>query len=146
MTILTDLRARTRTWHPPSVRFAAGLGVLAALCVVAMLVDQRTLLGAPIWAKPFKFAISGALYFFTWGWLVSLLSRFQRTARWISNLLVAIFGTEYVLLVLQAVRGRASHFNNATPFDAAVYSLMGKMIAVLLVRPYGLFGERGREA
>jgi hypothetical protein len=107
--------------------------VLAALCVVAMLVDQRTLLGAPIWAKPFKFAISGALYFFTWAWLVSLLSRFQRTARWISNFLVAIFAAEYVLLVLQSVRGRASHFNNATPFDAGVYSAMGKMIAALVV-------------
>ncbi|ADJ42729.1 hypothetical protein AMES_0907 [Amycolatopsis mediterranei S699] len=128
MTILADLRSRTHTWHRPSALAAAALGVVAVLCVAAMLLDQRTLAGAPIWAKPFKFAVSGALYFATWSWLVSLLPRFRRTAAWLTNLLVLIFAAEYVLLVFQAARGRASHFNNATPQDALIYDVMGKMI------------------
>ncbi|MEV6441560.1 hypothetical protein [Amycolatopsis sp. NPDC051716] len=128
MTILADLRSRTHTWHRPSALAAAGLGVVAVLCVAAMLLDQRTLGGAPIWAKPFKFAVSGALYFATWSWLVSLLPRFRRTASWLTNLLVLIFAAEYVLLVFQAARGHASHFNNATPQDALIYNVMGKMI------------------
>ncbi|MEU4520941.1 hypothetical protein AB0F52_19830 [Amycolatopsis sp. NPDC024027] len=128
MTILADLRSRTHTWHRPSALAAAGLGVVAVLCVAAMLLDQRTLGGAPIWAKPFKFAVSGALYFATWSWLVSLLPRFRRTASWLTNLLVLIFAAEYVLLVFQAARGHASHFNNATPQDALIYDVMGKMI------------------
>src|SRR3954469_14389009 len=135
MTILADVRSRTRGWHRPSALAAATFGVVAVLCVAALLVDQRTLEGAPIWAKPLKFAVSGALYFATWSWLVSLLPRFPRPASWLTNLpggwrvslrprvrrraswltnfLVLIFALEYVLLVSQAARGRASHFNNA---------------------------------
>ncbi|HEY3464526.1 MAG TPA: hypothetical protein VGL47_05300 [Amycolatopsis sp.] len=133
MTILADVRSRTHGWHRPSAIAAAVLGTVAVLCVAAMLLDQRTLAGAPIWAKPFKFAVSGALYFATWSWLVSLLPRFRRTAGWLTNLLVAIFAAEYVLLVFQAARGRASHFNIATPQDALIYNVMGKMIMGLWV-------------
>ncbi|MEV4148320.1 hypothetical protein AB0J40_31985 [Amycolatopsis sp. NPDC049691] len=133
MTILADVRSRTRGWHRPSAIAAATLGVVAVLCVAALLVDQRTLAGAPIWAKPFKFAVSGALYFATWSWLVSLLPRFRRTASWLTDFLVLIFAAEYVLLVFQAARGRASHFNIATPQDALIYNVMGKMIMGLWV-------------
>ncbi|WP_439376695.1 hypothetical protein [Amycolatopsis lexingtonensis] len=133
MTILADVRSRTRGWHRPSAVFAAVLGAIAVLCVAAMLVDQRTLAGAPIWAKPFKFAVSGALYFATWSWLVSLLPRFRPTAGWLTNFLVLIFAAEYVLLVFQAARGRASHFNIATPQDELIYNTMGKMIMGLQV-------------
>jgi len=128
MTIFADLRDRTNAWHRPSAVAAAVLGVVALRCVAAMQLDQRTLAGAPIWAKPFKFAVSGALYFATWSWLVSLLPRFRRTAGWLTNFLVAIFAAEYVLLTFQAARGRASHFNIATPQDELLYNVMGKMI------------------
>jgi hypothetical protein len=128
MTIFADLRSRTRGWHRPSALAAAVYGVTAVLCVAALLVDQRTLAGAPIWAKPLKFAVSGALYFATWSWLVSLLPRFRRTASLLTNALVLIFAAEYVLLVFQAARGRASHFNIATTQDAMIYEVMGKMI------------------
>ena len=138
MTILADVRSRTREWHRPSALAAATLGVVAVLCVAALLLDRRTLAGAPIWAKPFKFAVSGALYFATWSWLVSLLPRFRRTAGWLTNFLVLIFAAEYVLLVFQAVRGRASHFNNATPLDAGIYSVMAKMIMALWVATFAL--------
>ncbi|MEU0789640.1 hypothetical protein ABZ342_06210 [Amycolatopsis sp. NPDC005961] len=138
MTILADVRSRTRGWHRPSALAAATLGVVAVLCVAAMLLDQRTLEGAPIWAKPFKFAVSGALYFLTWSWLVSLLPRFRRTANGLTNFLVLIFAAEYVLLVVQAARGRASHFNNATALDAGIYSVMAKMIIGLWVATFAL--------
>ncbi|MFJ4098968.1 hypothetical protein [Amycolatopsis japonica] len=131
MTILTDLRERTRTWHRGSYRFAQAFAVITVLCVLAMLIDQRTLNGAPLWAKPFKFAVSAALYFFTWSWLVSLLPKFRRTANWLANTLVVIFGAEYVLVIFQTVRVRASHFNNATPLDNTIFQVMGGMIAVL---------------
>ncbi|MFJ1761923.1 hypothetical protein ACIOD2_16490 [Amycolatopsis sp. NPDC088138] len=138
MTILADLRTRTRGWHPPSRYAGVAYGVVAVLCVAALLVDHRTLEGAPIWAKPLKFAISGSLYFLTWSWLVSLLPRFRRAAGWLTNALVVIFSGEYVLLVFQAARGRASHFNNATPLDATLYSVMGKMIIGLWLATFAL--------
>ncbi|AGM03496.1 hypothetical protein [Amycolatopsis keratiniphila] len=133
MTILTDLRERTRTWHRGSYRFAQAFAVITVLCALAMLVDQRTLNGAPLWAKPFKFAVSAALYFFSWSWLVSLLPKFRRTANWLANALVVIFAAEYVLVIFQTVRVRASHFNNATPLDNTIFQIMGGMIAVLWV-------------
>ncbi|MEA5365931.1 hypothetical protein VA596_40840 [Amycolatopsis sp., V23-08] len=138
MTILADLRTRTRGWHPPSRYAGAVYGVVAVLCVAALLVDHRTLEGAPIWAKPLKFAISGSLYFLTWSWLVSLLPRFRRTASGLTNALVVIFTGEYVLLVFQAARGRASHFNNSTPLDATIYDVMGKMIIGLWSATFAL--------
>jgi hypothetical protein len=129
MTILTDLRDRTSTWHRPSTLFAGALAVIAVGCIALLLFDQRTLLGAPVWAKPLKFAISGALYFFTWSWLVSLLPRLRRSAGIATNVVVVLFAGEYVLIVFQAARGRASHFNNATPFDNALFQVMGAMVA-----------------
>ncbi|WP_410656404.1 hypothetical protein [Amycolatopsis sp. lyj-112] len=131
MTILTDLTERTRTWHRASYRSAQAFAVITVLCVLALLIDQRTLNGAALWAKPFKFAVSAALYFFTWSWLVSLLPKFKRTANWLANGLVVIFSAEYVLMVFQAVRVRASHFNNATPLDNTIFQVMGGMIALL---------------
>ncbi|EME57624.1 hypothetical protein [Amycolatopsis decaplanina] len=131
MTILTDLRVRTRTWHRGSYRCAQAFAVITVLCVLAMLIDQRTLSGAPLWAKPFKFAVSATLYFFSWSWLVSLLPKFRRTASVLTNVLVVIFTAEYVLVVFQASRVRASHFNNATPLDNTIFQVMGGMIAVL---------------
>lgn len=133
MTLLSRLPSRTNTWHRPSTLFAAALVVTALACVIAMVVDQRTVLGAPVWAKLLKFAISGALYFFTWGWLVSLLPRFRRTAHVATNVAIAVFTAEYVVMVFQAAGGRPSHFNNATPLDNTLFQIMGGMIAVLWV-------------
>ncbi|MFE0027894.1 hypothetical protein [Amycolatopsis sp. NPDC059021] len=133
MTILADIRTRPWQWHRPATGFAFAMAGAAVLCVLGLLVDQRTLAGAPIWTKPLKFAISGALYFFTWSWLVSLLPRFRRTAWWVTTVLVALFAAEYVLLTMQAIRGTASHFNRATPFDARVFDAMAIMVAALFV-------------
>ncbi|MET7992942.1 hypothetical protein ABZU76_18825 [Amycolatopsis sp. NPDC005232] len=130
---MTLLPSRTNTWHRPSTLFAAGLVVTALACVVAMVVDQRTVLGAPVWAKLLKFAISGALYFFTWGWLVSLLPRFRRTAHVATTVVIVLFAAEYVVMVFQAVRGRPSHFNNATPLDNTLFQLMGGMVATIWI-------------
>ncbi|GAA4541112.1 hypothetical protein [Amycolatopsis samaneae] len=133
MTILADIRTKPWQWHRPATGFAFAMAGAAVLCVIGLIVDQRTLGGAPIWAKPLKFAISGALYFFTWSWLVSLLPRLRRTAWWVTTVLVAMFGGEYVLLVMQAFRGTASHFNQATPFDTQVFNAMAIMVAVIFV-------------
>ncbi|WP_051166291.1 hypothetical protein [Amycolatopsis orientalis] len=124
--------ARMRTWHRPSLWFAAAMAVAAVLTVAAMLLDQRTLLGAPVWAKPFKFAVSGALYYFTWSWLVSLLrGRLRTVASVATTVSVVLFAGEYVAIVFQAARARPSHFANTSPFDAALFQVMGMMVAGL---------------
>ena len=61
--------------------------MLAALAVV----DDRVLVGAPLWFKPLKFAISVALYAGTLAWMLGQLRErtMQRTA-WIVTVAVAI--------------------------------------------------------
>ncbi|WP_409183314.1 hypothetical protein F9C11_02350 [Amycolatopsis sp. VS8301801F10] len=128
----TLITARMRTWHRPSLWFAAAMGVATVLTVAAMLLDHRTLLGAPVWAKPFKFAVSGGLYYFTWSWLVSLLrGRLRKVASVATTVSVVLFAAEYVAIVFQAARVRPSHFANTSPFDAALFQAMGVMVAGL---------------
>ncbi|MGW7538011.1 hypothetical protein [Amycolatopsis sp. NPDC054798] len=124
--------ARLRTWHRPSLWFAAAMAAATVLTIAAMLIDRRTLINAPVWAKPFKFAVSGALYYFTWSWLVSLLrGRLRKVASVATTVSVVLFAAEYVAIVFQTVRGRPSHFANTSPFDSALFQAMGAMVAGL---------------
>jgi hypothetical protein len=109
-------------------------GLMAAMAVVSLgglVLDDRILLGAPIWLKPFKFAVSIAVYCVTWAWLLTLLQRGRRLAHRVSTAIVVILVVEYGIIVAQVVRGRASHFNVSTPLDATLFSVMGVSIAAL---------------
>jgi hypothetical protein len=133
MTALTDLRQQAPTWHRPSMVFAGAMAVMTVVSIGGLIFDDRILIGAPIWLKPFKFAVSIGLYLVTWAWMTSLLQKGTRLARYTSNALVVIMAVEYPILVVQVLRGRASHFNVATPLDTALYSIMGVSIAGLWI-------------
>ncbi|MEU3275257.1 hypothetical protein ABZ639_30770 [Saccharomonospora sp. NPDC006951] len=131
-TIYSAAVAPAKTWHRPMTHFAAAMGVAAVLSAVGLVVDDRMLLGAPIWLKPFKFAVSIAVYCLTWAWLTSLLpSRRRRVANRISAALIVLLAIEYLIIVVQAARGTTSHFNFTTPFNAVLFSIMGASIALL---------------
>ncbi|WP_420848880.1 hypothetical protein [Prauserella marina] len=124
--------APARAWHRPMMRFAAAMGVAALLSAVGMIIDDRVLLGAPIWLKPFKFAVSISVYCLTWGWLTSLLpTARRRLANRISGALIVLLAVEYVIIVVQAARGTTSHFNLTTPLNTALFAVMGVSIALL---------------
>ncbi|MFZ3469907.1 hypothetical protein ACODT3_27470 [Streptomyces sp. 4.24] len=126
-----------RGWHRPLMVFAGAMVLWAVGSAVGLLVDGRTLLGAPIWAKPFKFAVSLAAYALSLAWMLSLLGRARprlaRPAWWAGTVVAAASTVEMVLITGQAVRGRQSHFNQATPFDAQVYQAMAVTVVVLWV-------------
>ncbi|MEV0568768.1 hypothetical protein [Dactylosporangium sp. NPDC050588] len=119
--------------HRPLVVSAAALTVLAVLTGAGVLLDDRELVGAPLWLKPFKFSVSIAVYSVTIAWMLSLLDRRQRLGWWLGTVSVAALTTEIVIIVGQAARGRQSHFNNQTPFDSTLYSVMGATIAIAWV-------------
>ncbi|WP_018330716.1 hypothetical protein [Actinomycetospora chiangmaiensis] len=124
-----------RTWNRPLLVFAGAMVLLAPVCVAGLLLDPRVLGGAPIWAKPLKFSVSFVLYAPTLAWMVSLVrgERAHRIAS-VAATVVAVTSTiEMIAIVGQVVRGRASHFDVATPFDTAVWAVMGSSIAVLWV-------------
>lgn len=124
-----------RPWNRPLLVFAVLMVLLVPVCLGGLLLDPRSLGGAPIWAKPLKFAVSFALYSPTLAWMVSLVrgERAHRVATRAGTLVAAAGIVEMVAIVGQVVRGRTSHFNVATAFDAAVWGVMGATITVLWV-------------
>jgi len=56
-------------WHRPLMISAAAMAVLALVAAVGIFADPRVLTGAPIWLKPFKFALSFTLYTSTLAWM-----------------------------------------------------------------------------
>lgn len=104
---------------------------LIPLIVLGMIFDPKIIMGMPAWNKPMKFALSGLIYGGTFLWLLT----FVRRGRWWVQLAAGVTGialiVEQILINLQVIRGVPSHFNVATPFDAAVFSIMGIMIFML---------------
>lgn len=119
------------TWHRPMLLCAAVMALLAVVSGVGLVVDDRVLLGAPIWLKPLKFALSLGIYCLTWSWLYSLLHRWRSTARWVSTTIVVLALVEYAIIVTQVVRGTTSHFNVSTPLNSTLFAVMGASIAAL---------------
>ncbi|MFD4030833.1 hypothetical protein ACFWVP_09940 [Streptomyces sp. NPDC058637] len=120
-----------RTWHRPLVLFSASMVVMAVVAAVGLLVDDRVVAGSPIWAKPFKFALSFVPYTLTLAWMLTLLTRGRRTGWWAGTVVALACLGEMVIITGQVARGRRSHFNNETPFDATLYSAMAVTVVIL---------------
>ena len=103
-------------WPPPPL-----------VAIVGLFVDGRMITGLPLWDKPLKFAISVGIYSLTFGWLIGQLRRGRRVAWWAGTVAAVFLGVEMVVIVGQALRYTTSHFNVSTPFDAALWSVMGEL-------------------
>ncbi len=119
------------------------------LSLFGIVFDQRLLGGVPVWLKPTKFAISVTIYTLTLAWIFRYLPEWRRV-RWITGWLTALtMVLEIVIVVGQAVRGTASHFNTGTPTDTKLYSIMGVAILIAwtasLAIAVALFRQRFRD-
>ncbi len=134
----SPLSARS-LWHrawslSPTLAVATGVMLLGAvLTTLGLLLDSRQLVGEPLWLKPTKFYLSLAAYNATVLYFFSFLSERRRLVRLSGHILATAGAIEMVAITLQAARGVRSHFNVATPFDAAIFSTMGIAITVLWV-------------
>lgn len=122
-------------WRASAPLSAVSLAMLPLLlaCLIGLWLDPRTVLGAPVWLKPAKFAASVALYGLTLSWILSLLSEHGRTRRVVGWTSAVVLVLELALICVQAGRGTASHFNAATRLDQVLYSLMGIAIVTQTV-------------
>lgn len=84
-------------------------------------------------AKPLRFALSIALFLGSLSFVVPLLALDRSWKELAAKLLVATMSAEMVLITMQALRGRASHFNVATPADAIVWRVMVGAIVLATV-------------
>jgi len=116
-------------------RFAYVCGALLVLSGafhgVVYLVDGGPWSGPISWRKPVVFGLSFGITLVTLGWITGLL-RPRRAAGWVvlGTLSVASVG-EVALISMQKWRGVESHFNDATPFDGMVFSLMGMLVSLV---------------
>jgi hypothetical protein len=105
---------------------------------LGLLVDDRMITGAPAWLKPAKFAISTTLFSATMAWLFRYLTVWRRFARAMGWVISLVFVVEVAIIGIQAGRGTTSHFNVATPLDAALWGIMGSSIFVLWLASVGI--------
>ena len=128
---LADLKRRNPTlWRVGLVQI-----ILFLLSVPGLLWDPRVVTGINPWIKPMKFDLSIAMYCWTMGWLLAELPGLF--ARKISHHIAACMLIEIFIITFQAARGAPSHFNGSTPFNFAMYGIMGVAIfynTFLLVR------------
>ena len=101
---------------------------LAVVALLGMALDSRELLGVSVWLKPLKFEISTFIFLLTLGWMIRLYPAGFRPGEWVAGMAAAAMAVEIALVVLQAARGVRSHFNDSTPFDGAVFTVMGLFI------------------
>jgi len=113
---------------PPLTSVGLLMLVVAVASLIAMLVDPRVITGAPAWLKPFKFAISTAIYSLTLAWIFGFLSGWPRVRRVVGWTTAIVFVLEVAMIDAQAWRGTTSHFNVSTTLDMVLFVVMGAAI------------------
>jgi len=118
-----------------SRRFTVWAGAIALLIavghVIAFFVMPEAIWSGPVGLrKPIVFGVSSGITLWTVVWIVSHLRVQPRLHA------IILYGMSIILLIEMAIiagqrfRGVPSHFNLATNFDAALWSLMGAAITV----------------
>lgn len=124
--MIAELRARD------PLLFWTGTLLLLGLVVVTLLSigDQRLILGLNPWIKPMKFLISIALFLWSIAWFMPETAADAVKRALVRWTIAGAMVIEIVLITMQAARGTTSHFNAQTPFDLAVFNVMGAAITV----------------
>ena len=115
---------------------AALCALLALPTLPALVLDTRTLNDISIWAKPLKFQLSFSLHWWTLALLLPCIATPVRESAATRRLLrAAALATlvELLCIMLQAARGRASHFNTDTVLDGLIYHAVMGPAALLIV-------------
>ncbi len=118
---------------------AAILAAFAIPTSLAMMLDGRQINDVSVWDKPLKFEASLTFHLITLGLLASLF-----TSNWSEKPLVrsAYLGSglaavgELAYIVVQAARGRRSHFNFETNIEVVMYGVMGLGATILVVSAF----------
>ena len=95
------------------------------------LAQGGSLAGPVSWRKPIVFGFSVGLTLMSVAWVMTYLPKHRIKGWLLSSTLGIAFLGEVSLIDMQQWRGVPSHFNFSTPFDAAVFNLMGFLIVLV---------------
>ncbi len=138
--MLTRTYTHLRQTHTPLTLSALITAFFTLLFIVGIFADPRAITGAPAWLKPTKFGVSITLYSLTLVWILGFIEGRRRLVGVLGWTVLITFGLEWVAIITQVMRGSTSHFNVATPLDAALWSLMAVAIAVLWIANFVIAG------
>ncbi len=114
--------------------FYFGLVSLIGAIVTGVLIQTTTneVLRINAYYKPMKFFISTVLFVWTMAFYMQYLN--NKISVTIFNWITIIgLGYELLAITIQAVRGKASHFNIETSLDSAIFSLMAIAITIVML-------------
>jgi hypothetical protein len=126
-----DLLLRSWTMNRPLTVVGVAMLLTLAAATAGLVLDPRVITGQPAWLKPAKFAISITIYSFTLVWLLGFVRGHGRLVGLVSWMTTIALIVEMIVIVLQVARGTTSHFNVATPLDAALWGTMAGFIVVV---------------
>jgi hypothetical protein len=100
----------------------------AAVHGTVFLLGDRAWDGPISWRKPLLFSFSFAAASASVAWVMTFLPRRPALGWTLAVVFAGASVGETALIAMQAWRGTASHFNDRTPFDEAVFIAMGFLI------------------
>lgn len=108
---------------------------------LASFIDTRTIADVNVWVKPLKFIYSLSLHFLTILLVLPLIQKkFLESKTLLYITLAASYSLtlEIIYIVIQALRGRASHFNDLTQLENIMYGLMGAGAVVGIIGSFAI--------
>jgi hypothetical protein len=115
------------------LRVAAVFTAIGVAHVIPLLIEGSNWEGAVSWRKPILFGVSIGIVTWWLAWVLDKLSWSQRRKATWATAYTGSMVVEYVVITAQRWRGVASHFNNTTPLDGALFGVMGIAIASVSV-------------
>ncbi|MFC4142668.1 hypothetical protein [Pedobacter mendelii] len=115
-----------------SLLFCFGLlNMIAAIAfLIFLLSTDAVVAGSNTWLKPFKFAVSIAIFSWTMAWYAFELKG-QGTVTAYSWVVIITLGFEIIYISIQGARGQLSHFNTSSSFYATMTLMMGIMALIV---------------
>lgn len=117
-------------------RLLATAGTINLMAAVLMtlyaFVNTTEVLGINSMIKPIKFTISFWVYSWTLAYLLFYLND-QKRVRNFSILSVIVMTYENLVIVIQAFRGKLSHFNQTELIGTILYNFMGLLIVIVTI-------------
>ena len=107
--------------------FFLGLAICLGLYAT---INTGEVLGINSMIKPIKFGLSTWVYAWTMAYLLFYVNN-QNRVKWYSILAIIVMLYENGVIIIQAFRGKLSHFNQTELLGGILYALMGIMIVWL---------------